>query len=81
MAEPPLWGALWIEGRDVSITLITSVALRRGFPMPNCPPNVAGVYCRDGARAGAVTARDTPVSSQSFAKQAVFAHHYWLARR
>jgi len=49
--------------------------------MPNCPPNVAGVYCRDGARAGAVTARDTPVSSQSFAKQAVFAHHYWLARR
>jgi hypothetical protein len=42
---------------------------------------VAGNYYKDGVRGGAVSARGTPVSSQSFAKQAVFAHHYWLARR
>jgi hypothetical protein len=42
---------------------------------------VAGGYYKGGARGGTVTARGTPVSPQSFAKQAVFAHHYWLARR
>jgi hypothetical protein len=48
--------------------------------MLKCLPNVAGSYYKGLARRG-VRKRGTPASSQSFAKQAVFAHHYWLARR
>ncbi len=56
-------------------------SITEGFPDAELPANVAGGYCKGGARGRAVSARGTPVSSQSFAKQAVFAHHYWLARR
>jgi hypothetical protein len=80
-AEPPLRGALWRQGRDVSITPITSVVLRSGLPDAELPAECGRTLLQGRGTRRHGKARGTPASSQSFAKQAVFAHHYWLARR